>query len=336
MTFTIQLLHGTDQASVKSHLLQMLQAIPADEQLLSTSRHDLADKTQLGAAWTALRTPPLPMGASPTRWVILEGIDSLKDAAVVGQLEAALEAGASWSKGKVQHLQVVAVANAEVGANPALKPILDRVKKRDIHDFVRLPPWQFGKQTDATKALVAELGLEVKPALVNELTRLTGGDQSRIRSELTKLGPLLAAGQTVTVPMLHELVGQAVATTRDLTDCIKEGRPARLLEQAQVMLTAGEKPWEVAGWLVGSLHPLLILTALSDQDDNDVAKLLDWKKGRVWVQRKELGAVDQAGLLKLSTRLLAFRYGVTKGHYQGQREQAEGLLLSLAEGVTRP
>jgi DNA polymerase III delta subunit len=335
MSFVLSLLHGKDQASLKSHLLELLDSIPPEEKLLSTSRHDLSDKAQMGAAWSALRTPPLPLGASPTRWVILEAVDALKDAAVVGQLDSALESATLWAKSKQQHLRVICCATDEVGANPALKPITARVKKKDNHEFVRLPPWQFGKQLEATKALVAELGIELKPVLVNELTRLTGGDQNRIRAELHKLGPLVAAGAKVTVPVLRELLGQAVVTTRDLVDAVREDRRGRLLELAQQMLAGGAAPWEVAGSLVGQLHPLLLLTALSDQDDNDVAKLLAWKKGRVWAQRKELGQLNGPGLLKLSTRLLAFRYAITAGKFPGQAEQQEGLLLALAEGITQ-
>ena len=333
MTFVLQLFHGKDQQALRSHLLDLIQTIPAEEQLLSTSRHDLSDKLQHPAACRALRTPPLPFGPAPTRWVVLENIETLKDAAVVNQLDEALAAGELWAKGKGQHLQVVTAAGDEVGAAPSLKPFTARAKKRDIHEFVKLPPWQFSKQLEATKALAGELGIELKPALVNELTRLTGGDQHRIRAELHKLGPLVAAGEKVTVPMLRELLGQAVVTTRDLVDAIREDRRGRLLALAQQMLAAGEKPWDLAGWLVSQLHPLLLLTALADQDDSDVARLLDWKKGRVWVQRKELGELSGAGLLKLSDRLLAFRYGITTGQFTGQAGQRQGLLLALAEGV---
>ena len=336
MTFVLQLFHGKDQQALRSHLLDLIQTIPAEEQLLSTSRHDLSDKLQHPAACRALRTPPLPFGPAPTRWVVLENIETLKDAAAVNQLDEALAAGELWAKGKGQHLQVVTAAGDEVGAAPSLKPFTARAKKRDIHEFVKLPPWQFSKQLEATKALAGELGIELKPALLNELTRLTGGDQARIRRELTKLGPLLASGAKVTIPQLRELAGQAVVTTRDLTDSIKEARPGRLLEQAQQMLAAGEKPWDLAGWLVGALHPMLLLTALADQDDNDIAKLLDWKKGRVWAQRKELGGLDGGSLLGLCTALVQFRYGVTKGRFPGQQEQADGLLLALAEGVAGP
>ena len=334
MTFTLQLLHGKDQAALKSHLLELIAAIPAEEQLLSTSRHDLADKTQLGAAWTALRTPPLPITTSPTRWVVLEAVDALKDAVVVNQLDAALEAASVWAKGKGQHLQVICCASDEVGTNPATAPITNRVKRKDTHEFVRIPPWQFGKQLEATKALAAELGIELKPALLNELTRLTGGDQSRIRSELHKLGPLVAAGTRLTVPMLRELLGQAVVTTRDLVDAVREGRRGRLIDGALQMVAAGEKPWDVAGWLVGQLHPLLILTALADQDDNDIAKLLGWKKGRVWARRKDLGDLSAVGLSRLCGQLLDYRHAITTGRFPGQAEQRDGLLLALAEGVS--
>ena len=90
MTFVLQLFHGKDQQALRSHLLDLIQTIPAEEQLLSTSRHDLSDKLQHPAACRALRTPPLPFGPAPTRWVVLENIETLKDAAAVNQLDEAL------------------------------------------------------------------------------------------------------------------------------------------------------------------------------------------------------------------------------------------------------
>ena len=149
MTFVLQLFHGKDQPALRSHLLDLLAAIPAEEQLLSTSRHDLSDKLQHSAACRALRTPPMPFGPAPTRWVVLENIETLKDAAAVNQLDEALAAGELWAKGKGQHLQVVTAAGDEVGAAPSIKPFMARAKKRDIHEFIKLPPWQFGKQLEA-------------------------------------------------------------------------------------------------------------------------------------------------------------------------------------------
>jgi hypothetical protein len=336
MTLTITILHGQDQASVQSHLLDMIGAIPPEEALFCKERFDLSDKDQRSKAWGAMRTPPMPISSNPTRWVIVEGIETIKDAETLKWMNLALDAGAEWAKDQKRHLQVIAVSGEELGSAPGTAPWMQRAKKRDIHNFARIPFWRLGDQVAATKAQALEMGFELKPAITNELTRLCGGDQARIGAELRKLGPLVAAGQKVNIPKLRELVGQPAITTRDLVACVREGRKASLLEQAEQMLSAGEKPWDLSGWLVSQIHPLLICTALEgDADESDMAKLLNRKKGQIWAMRKDIPSTGiDCNLLTLCTALVGFRVAITRGQFQGHRQQGEALLLALAEGVS--
>ena len=165
---------------------------------------------------------------------------------------------------------------------------------------------------------------------------MCGGDQARISAELRKLGPLAATGQKINIPKLRDLVGQPSITTRDLVGSIRDGRKATLLEQAEQMLSSGEKPWDIAGWLVSQLHPLLICTTLEgDADENDMAKLLNRKKGQIWAMRKDIPSTGiGCNLLTLCATLVGFRVAITQGKFQGHRQQGEALLLALAEGVS--
>lgn len=335
MTLTITVLHGADQALVQGHLLEMVAAIPSEEALFSQDRFDLANKEQRGPAWAALRTPPMPITATPTRWVVLEGIDSVKDAETLKHLTHALDAAAIWAKGRQQHLQVIAVARDELANAPGTAIWLQRARKRDIHAFQKIPFWKLGDQVAAAREQAQELGLDLKPAIINELTRLTGGDQARIRAELTKLGPLVAAGQKVTIPKLRQLVGQPSVTTRDLVDAVRSGRKALLLELADQLLAAGEKPWDVAGWLVSQLHPLLVCLALEGEADQmEMGKLLNRKKGQIWALTKDIPSEGlSCDLLRLCNAMVDFRVAITRGQLPGNHRQGEALLLALAEGV---
>ena len=336
MTFTLTLLHGADQESARQHYLDMLAGVPAGEMLLNGSRHDISDKAARPAAWEAIRTPPLPIVENPTRWVFWESVDTIKDAETLKFQTQALEAAEIWAKGRKQHLQLVCLANEEVGANPTMAPIMVRVKKKNSHLFSKIAPWQYGEQLAAAKAAAEEMGLELRTPVIAELVRLTAGDQAKIRHQLQKLGPLLAAGEKVTVPKLRVLVGQPTVTTRDLVAAARDGRKGLLLELAEQMLASGEKAWDVAGWLATQLHPLLLCVRLAgDADQQDLAKLLNKKKGQIWALTKDLPPEGPGcDLLKLCTALVAFREAITRGEHQGHRQQGEALLLTLAEGVS--
>lgn len=336
MTFTVEILHGKDQASLQQHLLEVIAAVPPEDRLMAFDRFDLTDKAQRAQAWSVIQTPPMPLAAAPTRWVVLEGITSIKDTETIKFMTWALEAADRWAKGRARHLRLICCADDELGANPGTAPFQQRARKKDIHAFHKIAPWLYGDQVAAAKATAEEMGLELKTPVLAELVRLTAGDQAKVRQQLQKLGPLLAAGEKVTIPKLRVLVGQPTVTTRDLVASARDGRKGLLLEQAEQMLAAGETPWNIAGWLATQLHPLLLCVRLAgDADQQDLAKLLNRKKGQIWALTKDLPPEGPGcDLLQLCTAMVGFREAITRGKVQGHHQQGEALLLALAEGVS--
>ena len=113
-------------------------------------------------------------------------------------------------------------------------------------------------------------------------------------------------GKTVTKKMVQQIVPTTVSqSVFDLTNAIAEGRipdALWLLEQFLKGSSAADSKKEIiqiVGALASQIRSLILVQDFKNQSPEEIAKILGWKEGRVWINLKLAKKFSKERLLKL-------------------------------------
>lgn len=152
----------------------------------------------------------------------------------------------------------------------------------------------------------------------------------QVETELRKL--LLASFESklITADLVRKVV---VRNTNqnifDLTNLVAEGKIAaavRLLEEIVSSAAISEvKPQiiQIVGALASQLRSLLLVKELEDHEPREIAKILGWKEGRVWINSKLAKKFEREKLIRLLQDLKAIDFRLKTS------EEPPKLLLTL-------
>jgi DNA polymerase III delta subunit len=161
-------------------------------------------------------------------------------------------------------------------------------------------------------------GFEIREEALESFLEKLGLDYNlwQIENELGKLmlyGDKKAqGGKTVTKKMVQQIVPTTVSqSVFDLTNAIAEGRipdALWLLEQFLKGSSAADSKKEIiqiVGALASQIRSLILVQDFKNQSPGEIAKILGWKEGRVWINLKLAKKFSKERLLKLLADLKA-------------------------------
>lgn len=150
----------------------------------------------------------------------------------------------------------------------------------------------------------------------------------QVRNDLSKLILLAGDGKTITREMVRESIKSNISqNVFDLTNLVAEGKVAEAVFLLQEM---AEAPIQMVGALASQIRSLLMIKDLEGQSPEEIAKILGWKAGRVWINQKLSRKFSQEKLIQLLSDLKAIDYRLKTS------EEPPKLLLTLFIQKTSP
>ena len=151
----------------------------------------------------------------------------------------------------------------------------------------------------------------------------------QIASELEKL-VLYSGGKNITEDDVTKLVAPNMSqNVFALTNLFAEGNPSQAIALLDDLVGRGQIAEErnqsiaIVGALASQIRSLLLVKDLEDQSPAEIAKILDWKEGRVWINLKLAKKFTKVVLVKSLEDLRAIDFRLKTS------EEPPKLLLAL-------
>ena len=174
-----------------------------------------------------------------------------------------------------------------------------------------------------------------KPAIAKFLDLLETDDDEQIynlwqiASELEKL-TIYSGGRNITEEDVAKLVSPNISkNVFALTNFFAEGKTAPAIRLLEDLVGRGQIAEErnqsiaIVGALASQIRSLLLVKDLEDQSPAEIAKILDWKEGRVWINLKLAKKFTKVVLVKSLEDLRAIDFRLKTS------EEPPKLLLAL-------
>ena len=174
-----------------------------------------------------------------------------------------------------------------------------------------------------------------KPAIAKFLDLLQTDDEEEIYnlwqivSELEKL-TIYSGGRNITEEDVAKLVAPNISqNVFALTNLFAEGKTAQAVRLLEDLVGRGSEASErnqaiqIVGALASQIRSLLLVKDLGDQGAQEIAKILDWKEGRVWINLKLAQKFSKVVLVKSLEDLRAIDFRLKTS------EEPPKLLLTL-------
>lgn len=201
---------------------------------------------------------------------------------------------------------------------------LAKIKEFTVPTGLTLEAW--------IKSYLRKDGFEIEKVALQDLLELIGEDYTlwQIEGELNKLMLYCWQDKIIKAPHVRESISRNPAQNIfDLTNLVAAGEISQaLLVLEQMLWGAGSTDQksqviQVVGALAGQLRSLLLVKELEESDSAEIARILDWKEGRVWINQKLAKKFSQERLLQLLKDLHAIDFRLKTS------EESPKLLLSL-------
>ncbi len=182
------------------------------------------------------------------------------------------------------------------------------------------------------KSRLRDEGSKIENAALAELQNRLGEGYTlwQVENELRKLLLFSITHKLITAEMVRQAVARNInQNIFDLTNLVAEGKIAaaiRLLEEmVSTAGTGGSKPQiiQIVGALAAQLRSLLMVKELEGRSPQEIAKILGWIAGRVWINSKLAKKYERQKLIQLLEDLKAIDFRLKTS------EEPPKLLLSL-------
>ncbi len=144
----------------------------------------------------------------------------------------------------------------------ALQPFVAADPKAVRKDY---PPLRDGELPGWVIQRAKKKGTEISRPAAVELAQLIGSELRALDTELDKLATYVAAGETIEVEHVRELVAGAGASIFAFHDAIAERRPAAALAILHSQLAAGTDPAEIYPQVVALVRRLIVVKELTTE-----------------------------------------------------------------------
>ncbi len=176
-------------------------------------------------------------------------------------------------------------------------------------------------------------GYEIEKPALQELLAALGAEFEmwQVEGELQKLMFYRQNDKTIKLPEVKELVSRNIsASVFDLTNLVAEGKiPAAVALLEQMIATAPatdskDRIIQIVGALASQIRSLLLVKDLEREHQSaEIAKILDWQAGRVWINLKLAAKFNKEKLIQLLLDLKAIDFRLKTS------EEPPKLLLTL-------
>jgi DNA polymerase III delta subunit len=207
---------------------------------------------------------------------------------------------------------------------------------KQLQKIAETKDFQIPSGSDLTswiKNRLARDGYEIKPAAMADLVSRLGEDYDmwQVETELEKLILYRLDDKTIGPQDVQKLGFRNISREIfGLTDLVANGQLQEailLMEQMFQDVQASDvksQPIQIVGILAAQIRSLLLVKDLEGQNSpEEIAKILDWKPGRVWINLKLAKKFTTTRLIRLLRDLKAIDYRLKTSEESGK------LLLTL-------